>query len=88
VYRRDFDGLAREQFGSLSLGGQAELTAFMNAAILVHPMEYQRHVGESSGPAAPLRTLHFGKHHEGLVTFLVYPPDDLVLVVRLQWLRD
>jgi hypothetical protein len=36
----------------------------------------------------PLRTLHFGLHDEGLVTFLVYPPDDLVLVVRIQWLGD
>ena len=88
MYRWDFDSLAREQFGSLSPVGQAELTAFMNAAVLVDPMEYQRHVGESSNPPAPLRTLHFGQHHEGLVTFLVYPPDDLVLVVRLQWLGD
>ena len=88
MYRWDFDGLAREQFGSLSPGGQTELTTFMNAASLVDPMQYQRHPGESSGPAAPLRTLHFGQHHEGLVTFLVYPPDDLVLVVRLQWLGD
>ena len=32
--------------------------------------------------------LHFGPHHEGLVTFLVYPPDHLVLVVRIQWLGD
>jgi hypothetical protein len=51
-------------------------------------MEYQRHAGETSAPPAPLRTLHFGQHHEGLVTFLVHPPDDLVLVVRLQWLGD
>jgi hypothetical protein len=35
-----------------------------------------------------LRTLHFGQHGEGLVTFLVYPPDDLVLVVKVQWLGD
>jgi hypothetical protein len=28
----------------------------------------------------------FGQHHEGLVTFLVYPQDGLVLVVRIQWL--
>ena len=88
MYRWDFDGLAREQFASLSQDGQAELSAFMNAAILVDPMEYQRHAGEASDPPAPLRTLHFGEHHEGLVTFLVYPPDDLVLVVRLQWLGD
>ncbi|MGP7999736.1 MAG: hypothetical protein ACLPKI_20825 [Streptosporangiaceae bacterium] len=85
MYRWDFDGLAREQFASLSPGGQAELTAFMDAAILVDPMEYQSHAGEASDPPAPLRMLHSGQHHEGLVTFLVYPPDDLVRIVRLQW---
>jgi nucleoside-diphosphate-sugar epimerase len=52
--------LARQQFASLSPVGQAKLTGFMNAAILVDPMEYQRHVGEASDPPAPLRTLHFG----------------------------
>lgn len=88
MYRWDFDGLARQQFASLSPVGQSELSALMNAAILVDPMEYQRHVGETSDPPVPLRTLHFGQHHEGLVTFLIYPPDDLVLVVRLQWLGE
>jgi hypothetical protein len=33
----------------------------------------------------PLRSLHFGPDGGGLVTFLVYPPDDLVLVVKIQW---
>ena len=28
----------------------------------------------------------FGPDGGGLVTFLVYPPDDLVLVVKVQWL--
>jgi hypothetical protein len=88
VYRWDFDGLARQQFESLSRIGQTELTAFMNAAVLVDPMEYQRSIGEASKPPAPLRTLHFGQRYEGLVTFLVYPPDDLVLVVRVHWLGD
>jgi hypothetical protein len=32
------------------------------------------------------RSLHFGSDGGGLVTFLVYPPDDLVLVVKIQWL--
>ena len=36
----------------------------------------------------PLRTLYFGQHQEGLVTFLVHPPGDLVLVVKIQWLGD
>ena len=35
-----------------------------------------------------MRMLHFGPGDEGLVTFLVYPPDQLVLVVRIQWLGD
>jgi hypothetical protein len=88
MYRWDFDGLARQQFASLSPTGQTELTAFMNAVILVDPIEYQRHVGEASDPPAPLRTLHFGQYHDGPVTFLVYSPYDLVLVVCLQWLGD
>ena len=29
-----------------------------------------------------------GRQDEGLVTFLVYPPDDLILVIRIQWLGD
>ena len=29
---------------------------------------------------APLRTLNFGDNSEGVVTFLIYPPGDLVLV--------
>jgi hypothetical protein len=88
VYRWDFDGLARQEFAALSQVGQAALAVFMNAAVMVDPIEYQRHPGEPADPPALLRTLHFGQHHEGLVTFLVYPPDDLVLVVKIQWLGD
>jgi hypothetical protein len=58
----------------------------MNAAAMVDPIEHQRHPGEPANPPSLLRTLHFGRHHEGLVTFLVYPPDNLVLVVKIQWL--
>jgi hypothetical protein len=39
-------------------------------------------------PARPLRSLPFGPGGEGLVTFLVYEPDELVLVTRVQWLGD
>jgi hypothetical protein len=55
----------------------------MTAAVLVDPIDYQRHPGEPNGPAKLLRTLHSGRHHEGLVTFPVSPPDDLVLVVQI-----
>ncbi len=53
-----------------------------------NPVEDQRYPSEPAEPAKSLRTLHFGQHHEGLVTFLVYPPDDLVLVVQIQWLGE
>jgi hypothetical protein len=57
----------------------------MDAVVIVDPMEYQRSPGE---PLRPLRTLYFGLQNEGLVTYLVYPPDDLVLVTRIQWLGE
>jgi hypothetical protein len=88
VYRWDFDTLARQEFATLSHVGKVALAEFMNAAVLVDPIEYQRPPGEPSDPPALLRTLHFGPHHEGLVTFLVYPPDDLVLVVKVHWLGE
>ena len=34
----------------------------------------------------PPYSMHFGPDGGGMVTFLVYPPDDLVLVVTIQWL--
>ncbi len=88
MYKWDFDGLARQEFATLNPAGQQALAAFMNAAVLVDPIQYQRHPGEPTDPPKLLRTLHFGQHHEGLVTFLVYPPDDLVLVVKIQWLGE
>jgi hypothetical protein len=88
VYRWDFDGLARQEFSTMSRTGQTALAAFMNAAVMVDPIEYQGHLGEPNDPPTLLRTLHFGPHHEGLVTFLVYPPGDLVLVVKIQWLGE
>jgi len=64
------------------------LAAFLDAVVIVDPVQYQRRPGEHEGIPMPLRTLHFGRQDEGLITFLVYPPDDLVLVVRIQWLGD
>jgi hypothetical protein len=57
----------------------------MDAAVIAGPMDYQRSAGE---PRKPLRTLYSGPQNEGLVTVLVYPPDDLVLVTRIQWLGE
>ena len=59
---------------------QLALSDFVDAVVIVDPAEYQRRPGE---PGRPLRTLPFGQ--AGLVTFLVYEPDDLVLVTRVIW---
>ena len=82
MFHWEIDGIASAQLASLSDAARRQLAAFMDAVIIVDPMEYQRSPGE------PLRTLYYGLHNEGLVTFLVYPPDDLVLVTRIQWLGE
>jgi len=58
----------------------------MDAVVIVDPVQYQRRRDEHEDVSMPLRSLHFGPDGGGLVTFLVYPPDDLVLVVKIQWL--
>jgi hypothetical protein len=85
VYRWEFEEPARLEAESLSPRVRQALEAFMEAVVIVDPMEYQRRRGAAD---TPLRSLHFGPHDEGLVTFLVYPPDELVLVVRIQWLGE
>jgi hypothetical protein len=88
VYQWELDSPAAQQLADLSPTARAALASFMDAVVIVDPLNYQRRADEPDNPPAPLRTLHFGPNHEGLVTFLVYPPDDLVLVVRIQWLGD
>ena len=85
MFRWEVDDVAGLQLADLHDQVRRELAAFMDAVVIVDPMEYQRSPG---GPRKPLRTLYFGSHQEGLVTFLVYPPDDLVLVTRIQWLGE
>jgi hypothetical protein len=88
MYRWELDGPAQQEFAALPPSVQATLAAFMDAVVIVDPVEYQRRRDERHDVSMPLRTLHFGKSDEGLVTFLVYPPDYLVLIVRIQWLGD
>ena len=54
--------------------------------MIVDAVQYQRRHDERDDVSMPLRSLHFGPDGGGLVTFLVYPPDDLVLIVKIQWL--
>ncbi len=88
MYRWELDGPADQEFADLDPTVQALLAAFLDAVVIVDPVQYQRRRDERDDVSMPLRTLHSGSHDEGLVTFLVYPPDDLVLVVKIQWLGD
>jgi hypothetical protein len=88
VYQWELDGPAQQEFAALNPAVRATLAAFMDAVVVVDPVQYQRRRDEPDDLSAPLRTLHFGQHNEGLVTFLIYPPDDLVLVVRIQRLGE
>jgi hypothetical protein len=80
VFRWELEDLAREQLAGMPRQVQLALSDFMDAVVIVDPAGYQRRPEES---ARPLRTLPFGQ--AGLVTFLVYEPDDLVLVTRVLW---
>jgi hypothetical protein len=85
LYHWEADGIAGRQLADLPVQARRELAAFMDAIVIVDLIEYQRSPGDAR---KPLRTLYFGRQNQGLVTFLVYPPDDLVLVTRIQWLGE
>jgi len=76
VYRWELDDPAQQQFADLTPAVRAALAAFMDAVVIVDPVQYQRRRDERDDVSMPLRTLHFGPQDAGLVTFLVYPPDD------------
>jgi hypothetical protein len=80
LFRWELEDLAREQLAGMAPPVQLALSDFMDAVVMVDPAEYQRRPDE---PERPLRTLPFGE--AGLVTFLVYEPDELVLVTRVIW---
>jgi hypothetical protein len=88
LFRWELDGPAQHELDSLPPHARRTLAAFMDAVVIVDPLEYQRRHDEPPDPAKTVRTLHFGPHDEGLVTFLVYAPGDLVLVVKIQWLGE
>jgi hypothetical protein len=74
------------EFADLSPAARVSLAVFMDAVVVVDPVQYQCRRDERDDVSRPLRSLQFGPDDGGLVTFLVYPPDDLVLVVKIQWL--
>jgi hypothetical protein len=80
LFRWELEDLAREQLAGMPPLVQLALSNFTDAVVIVDPAEYQRRPDE---PERPLRTLPFGE--VGLVTLLVYEPDDLVPVTRVIW---
>ena len=83
MFHWEIDEPADREFADLPHAARQELADFMDAVVIVDPAQYQIRRGE---PHRALRTLPFGSHSQGLVTFLIYPPDDLVLVAKIQWL--
>jgi len=59
MYRWELDGPAQREFADLPPAARASLAAFMDAVVIVDPVQYQRRRDER---------------------------DDLVLVVKIQWL--
>ena len=73
MYRWELDGQAQQESG-LPPAARASLAAFMDAVVIVDPVQYQRRRDERDDVSRPLRSLHFGPDGAGLVTFLVYLP--------------
>jgi hypothetical protein len=61
MYRWELDGSAQPAFEALSPAVRARLASFMDAVVIVDPIEYQHHLSEPADPAKLLRTLHFGQ---------------------------
>jgi hypothetical protein len=65
VYRWELDDSVQPDFDSIGSPVRMAATNFMDAVVLVDPLEYQRHPGEPADANKLLRTLHFGLRHEG-----------------------
>lgn len=81
MYHWEYDGPALEELNSAPAECVAALADFLGA-LMFDPVDYQRTASEVPGKA--VRMLPFG-NGRGIVTFLVYGPDRLVLVTRITW---
>jgi hypothetical protein len=68
VYRWELDGPAQQEFADLPPAARVSLAAFMDAVVIVDPVQYQRRSDERDEVTVPLRSLHFGPA-AGPVTF-------------------
>jgi hypothetical protein len=60
VYRWELDGPAQQGFADLPPAARTSLVAFMDAVVIVDPVQYQRRRDEPDDVSMPLRSLHFG----------------------------
>ena len=60
MYRWELDGPAQQEFADLPPGARASLAAFMDAVVIVDPVQYQRRRDEREDVSMPRRSLHFG----------------------------
>lgn len=85
MYRWELEGEARQEFDDLPAVMRRVVAEFMDGVVRGDPIEYRRRPDEPRGPLHVARTLEFGRSGDGLVTFVTYRPDELVLVVRILW---
>ena len=86
MYRWELDGPAQREFAGLRPGRASIPGGIPGRGRDRGSGAVRRRRDERDDVSMPLRSLHFGLDGGGLVRFLVYPPDDLVLVVKIQWL--
>jgi hypothetical protein len=73
VYRWELDGPAQQEFADLPPAARVSLAAFMDAVVIVDPVQYQRRRDERNDASMPLRSLHFGLDGGGLGHVLCVP---------------
>jgi len=61
VYRWELDGPAQQEFADLPPAARASLAAFMDAVVIVDPVQYQRRRDERDDVSMPLRSLLTGR---------------------------
>jgi hypothetical protein len=54
MYHWEFDGPAQQEFAALAPTTQVTFAAFMDAVVILDPIEYQRRPDEVGYPLAPL----------------------------------
>ena len=61
MYRWELDGPAQQEFADLPPVARVSLAAFMDAVVIVDPVQYQRRRDERDDVSMRLRSLHFAR---------------------------